>query len=244
MVRPLLIETSCRDPLCPENPRSLLSCCKLPFRRIHLTAEYMAHKSRVLMPVKLRGQDKKNQELSTAGISRLPHERRQISYAYTLCSSVLACSLFLMSSFFLLSSFFLSGCSSATNTFQYERLSREEVILEEVSAHPTQFIIESADQLTVWRRLYLLGTQYLNTSTAQTIIARPTTKGFHLSHNPAPGNQTSMDISYEVVALPMQSGQFEVRVRTAERLDGPMLKARNIARFLKTGTLERSVFSH
>ena len=134
------------------------------------------------------------------------------------------------------------GCSSL-NGPHVERISREEVIVEEVTAHPTEFTIAPGDQMLVWRRLYLLGTQYLNTDTPQTILARPSSKGFHLKHTPSRLNRTPMDLPYEVIAKASDTGEFLVQVRTAESRNGPMLVARNIARFLHTGTLERSLFS-
>jgi hypothetical protein len=134
------------------------------------------------------------------------------------------------------------GCSSSSNSPQLERLSREDVILEEVRGHPTEFTIALGDQMLVWRRLYLLGTQYLNTDTPQTILAPPTAKGFHLKHAPSHLKNTPMDLPYEVIAKPTDTGELQVQVRTAESRNGPMLIARNIARFLQTGTLERSLF--
>lgn len=122
-------------------------------------------------------------------------------------------------------------------------MSREEVILEEVQNHPTKFTIAPGEQTLIWRRLYLLGTQYLNTDTPQTILAHPTSKGFHLKHTPSHLNHTPMDLPYEVTAKPTDTGEFLIQVRTTESRNGPMLVARNIARFLKTGTLERSLLS-
>ena len=134
------------------------------------------------------------------------------------------------------------GCSSS-NGPNVERISREEVIVEEVKAHPTEFAISPGEQMLVWRRLYLLGTQYLNTDTPQTILAPPTSRGFHLKHTPSHLKNTPMDLPYEVIAKATDTGEFLVQVRTAESRNGPMLIARNIARFLHTGTLERSLFS-
>lgn len=171
----------------------------------------------------------------------VPRVQQALSVLFNPVSSNQKPALTRYSLLFLLCSCFI-GCSSS-NGPHVERISREEVIVEEVKAHPTEFTIAPGDQMLVWRRLYLLGTQYLNTDTPQTILAPPTSNGFHLKHTPSHLKDTPMDLPYEVIAKATDTGEFLVQVRTAESRNGPMLTARNIARFLHTGTLERSLFS-
>ncbi|MCB0320665.1 MAG: hypothetical protein KDD60_07030 [Bdellovibrionales bacterium] len=135
----------------------------------------------------------------------------------------------------------VSGPRASADMSQFEHIDRKSVILEEIQSHPTTFIAD-ASLAEVWKRSRLLGDMYLNTSAPQRVLQPLSVQGFHLRHFPTAvspkepfgyeiRSQVSGDGSPRVVVSVVDLQQ---RKKTAQS----DLLARNIARFLDTGTLE------
>ena len=184
----------------------------------------------------------------------------------------------------------VSGCSGLDmgekpliHSSNVEYLDREQVVLEEVSRHPTRFTINTDEKQDVWKRVSMLAATYFNTETKPKILKAYSPNGFHLRHFPkqevaSEGAQSSPRLSYayEVVtskhsptrkdlasrtssnSASTQGGAspdsqttgnadrylvqvFAVNASTGRQDADSMLVARNIARFLRTGVLERSL---
>jgi hypothetical protein len=130
----------------------------------------------------------------------------------------------------------------------YEVIDRSAVVLEEVSAYPTTFLSNEPVNI-LWHRTTMLASEYINTSARPSILEQPNVRGFHLRHFPAAVN-TEDRYGYEIIAraVDLGTGQLNIRVdvidlTTRARNERSTILAKNIARFLETGTLERKLLN-
>ncbi len=142
----------------------------------------------------------------------------------------------------------LASCASTSPErpeVELEYIDRAEVVRQEVAAHPTQFVTQES-VYSIWKRAELFSNNYMNISSEPKVLRPPSKSGFHMQHTPKYLSQKDQ-YGYEVIADPTNAGyQVKVNVvdlRTRKRNANSELVAKNLARFLKTGTLERSLLT-
>ena len=131
---------------------------------------------------------------------------------------------------------------------EIEYVKRDQVVVEEVASHPTQFV-SNESVFTLWKRAELLSQNYLNTDAKPSVIQAPDDRGFHIRHFPSQCIQgrTTGVYAYEILAQ-AGSGRVSVKVDVLEmknksRSEKSVILAKNLARFLNTGTLERNLLN-
>lgn len=160
--------------------------------------------------------------------------------------------LYLRVFFLIASSSFISSCSAGLTGDgssypgpKYEVIDRSEVVREEVIDQQTSFI-SNEDPSILWRRANLLATQYINQSTPPSILEHPHVRGFHVRHFPRAISENEK-YGYEIAARATDDGTGNLAVKvdvvdltTRSRNERSLMLAKNIARFMQTGTLERT----
>lgn len=130
--------------------------------------------------------------------------------------------------------FFLFGCN-ATNGITIERISSQELILEEIEGMPTQFSLDIPSSKAAWVRAVLFvqehtkGSAEIESNKIVSCSNHPENQFIYRINK----HESEVGANFEITCEPIQP--------TPSNQAAALLNAKNLARFLRNGELELSL---
>jgi hypothetical protein len=133
-----------------------------------------------------------------------------------------------------------SGIETERASYKFERDSFSETVLQEVLASPTEFFVDVKDSAATWSRAKLFFAKYAKIADLDQ-VTRVVDNAVLISNKEAPSQRYIIEIK----KVPYGSG-YNFTVNCRPRASGAssqiaLRNAKNISRFLREGTLERSL---